>query len=172
MNPLHIIEKVAARAERVVLFHSAAGKDSIALLDMLSPRFKEVVCVFMYVVKDLEHIDKYIRWAERKYANARFVKMPHFMLSRYIKGGEYGIKADPKQKLYNMSMLMDEICIRENIEYVCVGFKKADSMNRRLMLNTYEDGISNTKRFYPFTDWKNKDVLAYIKSKKLVSPIA
>lgn len=173
MNAVQIIEKVAARTDRVVLFHSAAGKDSIALLDMLSPRFKEVVCVFMYVVKDLEHIDKYIRWAERRYANARFMKIPHFMLSRYIKGGEYGIKPDPKQKLYNMAMLMDEVVLKTGIKYVCVGFKKSDNMNRRLMLNGYVDGVNeSTKRFYPLQDWKNKDVLAYIKMKGLVSPIA
>ena len=56
-----IADEIAKRGvEEVILFHSASGKDSIALLDILAPRFKRVVCVFMYIVKDMEHISRYI----------------------------------------------------------------------------------------------------------------
>lgn len=47
---IDIIETVAKKTDRVILFHSASGKDSIALLDLISPYFKEVVCAYMYVV--------------------------------------------------------------------------------------------------------------------------
>lgn len=49
---IDIIKNVALKADRVILFHSASGKDSITLLDLISPYFKDIVCVYMYVVKD------------------------------------------------------------------------------------------------------------------------
>lgn len=66
-----VIDTVRQVSNRALLFYSA-GKDSICLLDMLSKEFDEVVCVFMYFVKDLEHINRFIRFAKQKYPNATF----------------------------------------------------------------------------------------------------
>ena len=38
-----ITDEIAKRTDEVILFHSASGKDSIALLDICAPRFKRVV---------------------------------------------------------------------------------------------------------------------------------
>ena len=51
---INVIRKIAAITDKAVLFHSATGKDSIALLHLMHPYFKEILCVFMYTVKDLE----------------------------------------------------------------------------------------------------------------------
>jgi DNA-binding transcriptional LysR family regulator len=67
-----ITDEIAKRTDEVILFHSASGKDSIALLDICAPRFKRVVCVFMYVVKNMEHINRYINYARKKYPNVEF----------------------------------------------------------------------------------------------------
>ena len=75
---IDIIKNVALKADRVILFHSASGKDSITLLDLISPYFKDIVCVYMYVVKDLSHINRYINYACNKYHNVKFVQIPHF----------------------------------------------------------------------------------------------
>ena len=75
---INIIKQISKQTERVILFHSASGKDSIALLDLMSPYFKEIVCVYMYVVKDLQHISRYINYACKKYDNVKFVQVPHF----------------------------------------------------------------------------------------------
>jgi 3'-phosphoadenosine 5'-phosphosulfate sulfotransferase (PAPS reductase)/FAD synthetase len=167
-----IINRVASVTDRVILFHSAAGKDSIVLLDLLSKHFREVLCVFMYLIKD-SYLNDYIRWAEQKYPNAKFVKIPHFQLSVMLKNGNFGLRPNPKQKIYTLAMLMTEMCVKYGIDWVCVGFKQSDSLNRRLMLRTYElNGLNEkTKRFYPLSEWKNKDCLAYIKYNKLAVPI-
>ncbi|SDE24848.1 sulfate adenylyltransferase subunit 2 [Riemerella columbipharyngis] len=57
-NTMQSIKALSEKTDRVLLFHSANGKDSIALLEMLSPHFKEIKCVYM--VKNLNHINKYI----------------------------------------------------------------------------------------------------------------
>ncbi len=89
-NATSIIKKVASKTDRAMLFHSASGKDSIALLDLLAPHFKEIICVFMYVVPNLEHINRYIKYAEEKYPNAKFVQIPHYGVFSYIKSGYLG----------------------------------------------------------------------------------
>ena len=85
---IDIIKTIAERTDRVILFHSASGKDSIALLDLISPYFKEIVCVYMYVVKDLSHINRYINYACNKYPN---VSMCRFLILQFIPIDALGI---------------------------------------------------------------------------------
>lgn len=167
-----IIRNVAKETDRVILFHSATGKDSIALLDLLAPHFKEIICVFMYIVKDLQHINRYIKYAEDKYPNAKFVQIPHFGVYSYIKHGYLGCKTNPKQRLYNLAQLTDIVRSKYNIDWAFFGFKQSDSMNRRLMLRTYDmEAICNkTKKAYPLSSYKNKDIIHYINRHKLIQP--
>lgn len=168
------IRKIAAQSDNLILFHSAAGKDSICLLDLCYPQFKQITCVYMYIVKDLIHIKKYIEWAKVKYPGVKFIEFPHYALASYIKTGHMGIKKDPKQKLLSLSDINERARIYTGCEWTIMGFKQSDSMNRRLMLRTYEDNIINspTKKAYPLSEWKNSDVLKYIASKNLIKPIA
>lgn len=48
------IDRIGQQTDTALLFCSL-GKDSLVLLDLLYPRFRRVVCVFMYFVKGLEH---------------------------------------------------------------------------------------------------------------------
>ena len=50
--------------------------------------------------------------------------------------------------------------------------KKADGMNRNLMLKGYEpNGYENKGLVYPLASWTQKDVLAYMKHKRLPQPV-
>lgn len=167
-----IISLVAEQTKKVILFHSGSGKDSIALLHLLSEQFDEVVCVFMYVVKDLKHINRYINYAVQKYPNIRFIQVPHFALFSYIKHGYMGCVCDPKQKLSSFADITDKIREHTGIDWAFYGFKKSDSMNRRLMLNTYRHEAINddTKKCYPLSSYKNSEILHFIDSNGLVKP--
>lgn len=171
-NAVDIIREVSAVTDSVILFHSASGKDSIALLDLLCPHFSRIVCAYMYVVKDLQHINRYISYARNKYPNAEWVQIPHYGLFSDIKTGYLGHEKNEKQKQYKLSDLTNIVRERTGIEWVCYGFKKSDSMNRRLMLNTYRlNGINDkNKKFYPLADYLNKDVLKYIFDKGIIKP--
>ena len=85
-----------------------------------------------------------------------------------------GCAKNVKQKKYNMSQLTDVIRVRYGIEWAIYGFKQSDSMNRRLMLRTYENGAINKaqKKAYPLSCYKNKDVLDYIRKNNLIKPEA
>lgn len=169
---INIIEQLSKQTDRVILFHSASGKDSIALLDLMSPYFKEIICVYMYVVKDLLHINRYINYACKKYANVEFVQIPHFAVYSYRRSGYMGCVKNKKQKQYSMAQLTDIVCDKYKIEWSFFGFKQSDSMNRRLMLRTYKNEAINEakKKCYPLSTYKNSDVLNYIDKRNLIKP--
>lgn len=167
-----IIKRVAQTTDEAILFHSASGKDSIALLHLMAPHFKKIVCVFMYIVKDLMHISRYIEYAKNKYPNIEFVQIPHYALFSYIKYGTLGMQRNEKQRLYTLADLTDRIRKEYNIQWAFFGFKQSDSMNRRLMLRTYDDDAINykTQKAYPLSPYKNKDIIHYINSNNLIPP--
>lgn len=171
MNYLQIIEQLSKRTERVILFHSGTGKDSIMLADLCSKNFKEVVCVFMYIVKGLEYENRYIRWAEKRYPNLKFIQTPHYALPSFIRNGYLGIQKIEKYPKTSIKIIDKKIREKTGIEYSVYGFKKVDGITRRLMLNELENGIHpKTKKCYPLKDLKNSDVLNYIKDNDLIEP--
>lgn len=169
-----IVDIVSKETDSVVLFHSLSGKDSIALLDLLHPKFKRIVCVYMYLVPNLGHITEYYRWAMGRYPGTEFVQVPHYGLYSYIKAGYMGIEKNEKQKQWTLSEIADKVKERYGIEWSAYGFKQSDSLNRRLMLRSYADGkeaISwKTKKFYPLSTYKNSDILRYIRENGLKEP--
>ena len=167
-----IIEQIAQKTNKVILFHSMSGKDSIALLHLLYPHFDQITCVFMYVVKDLEHIARYMHYINKKYPKARIIQIPHFAVFSYIKTGHLGYRQNEKQRIYNLSDLTDNIREKTNIQWAVFGFKQSDSMNRRVMLRTYQDEAINekNKKVYPLSTYKNNDIIEYIKAEKLITP--
>lgn len=167
-----VIEQIAQKTNKVILFHSMSGKDSIALLHLLHPHFDQITCVFMYVVKDLEHIARYMHYINKKYPKARIIQIPHFAVFSYIKTGHLGHRQNEKQRLYNLSDLTDNIREKTAIEWAFFGFKQSDSMNRRVMLRTYQEQAINekNKKVYPLSTYKNNDIIEYIKAEKLITP--
>lgn len=169
-----IIEEISGQTDEIILMHSLSGKDSIALLDLCYPKFKRILCVYMYLIPNLEHIMVYHAWAKRKYPNIEFVQVPHYGWYSYRKHGFMGMESDPQQRLWKLSDIIDKIREKSGIEWVCLGFKQSDSLNRRLMLRSYKDGRESIswkgKKFYPLSTYKNRDVLDYIQRNNLKNP--
>ena len=131
------IDAIRVKSDSAILFLSL-GKDSLVLLDLLYSRFEKVVCVFMYFVKDLEHINRWIGWVKAKYPKMEFVQVPHWNLTYILRGGMYCVP-NPKIKLLKLADVVKAIQLKYGIQYTFLGLKKADGMNRRLMLNGYQD---------------------------------
>ncbi len=165
-----IINALKEQTDEVILFHSGSGKDSIMLCDLMSKNFKKVHCIFMYLVKDLDYENMYIEYALKKYDNINFNKVPHYAVNSFIKNGYLGIKKDPKITLNSISKIDKKFREILGVNFSVYGFKKIDGVTRRLMLNTYENGISNTNKAYPLMDLKNQDVLDYISDNILIQP--
>jgi len=164
------IAAIRQKSDEAILFCSF-GKDSLVLLDMLYPKFKRLICVFMYFVKGLNHIDRWINWAKSKYPGIEVVQIPHWNLSYILRAGLYCVP-QPKIKLIKLADIAKSMRIKFGIDYVFLGMKKADGMNRRLMLNGYKDNDYENNGFvYPLAEWNQRDVLAYMKQRNLPEPV-
>lgn len=168
---LNSIKTLSEKTDRVILFHSGAGKDSICLINMMAPHFKEIVCVYMYIVKDLEHINRYISWAQNKYPNCRFIQTPHYA---HYNNKKYGVNGTDQIEYsqWNVTKITEKIQGETGIDYAVYGFKKNDSLNRRLMLKGYDNFLNpQGTKLYPLADWNNKQVITYIKKNRLIEPL-
>lgn len=164
------IAAVRQKSDSCILFCSL-GKDSLVLLDMLYGRFERIVCVFMYFVEGLEHIERWVGWVRARYPRAEFVQVPHWNLTYILKSGMYCIP-QPNIKLLKLADVVKAMRKKYGIHYVFLGMKKADGMNRSLMLKGYEQqGYENNGMVYPLADWTQKDILAYMRQKKLPQPV-
>ena len=100
------IKFVRQQTDEVILFNSF-GKDSLVVLDLIAPYFKRVVCVFMYFVPDLDHINRFINQVICRYNNVEVVQIPHWNLTYIQRGGMYSVtkpknEEQKKQKLLKL----------------------------------------------------------------------
>lgn len=164
------INAIRQQTDSVVLFCSL-GKDSLVALDLVAPHFKRVVCVFMYFVQGLEHIDKYARWIKAKYPNVEWIEIPHWALSNVYKTGTY-CTPEPKTKIRTLRHVIDQIREETGLEIVILGMKRADSINRRVMMGRLKEQNYISKGLaYPLAEWTQKEILAYMRQKALPMPI-
>ena len=164
------IDLIRVKSSEALLFLSL-GKDSLVLLDLIYPKFDRIVCVFMYFVKDLEHINRWINWTKAKYPKIEFVQVPHWNLTYILRGGMYCVP-NPDVKLLKLADIVKAMQLRYSVYYTFLGMKKADGMNRRLMLKGYEaNSYENNGMVYPLADWTQKDILAYMRQYNLPEPV-
>lgn len=169
-NALAAIAEVRKKSSSAVVFVSF-GKDSLALLDLVYPRFERVVCVFMYFVEGLEHIDRYLRYCKSRYPNAEWMQVEHWNLSYIRRAGLY-CEPHPEERLRRLADVCKEVRAATGIDWVFLGMKKADSLNRRLMLMQYEkEHYTHNGCAYPLAEMTNGEILAYVRSAKLPSPV-
>lgn len=164
------ITAVRDRSDSVIVFCSL-GKDSLVTLDLVYQKFERIVCAFMYFVPHLEHIENWVNWVKTRYPKVEFMQVPHWNLSYILRGGLYCVP-NPKVKLIKLADVVKAVRLKTGIDIALLGMKKADGMNRRLMLKGYEaDEYIHNGVAYPLAEWTQKDVLAYMKQAHLPEPI-
>lgn len=169
-SAIDAINNIREKSDEAILMCSL-GKDSLVLLDMMYPKFKRIVCVFMYFVKGLDHVERWVKWVQVRYPNVEFVQIPHWNLTYIMRYGLYCV-AKPKQKLVELSDICKAMREKYHIPYVFLGMKKADSMNRRLFIQTYKDNhYENNFMVYPLAEWTQKEILSYMKMRRLPEPV-
>ena len=164
------IAAVRSNSDGCIVFCSL-GKDSLVTLDLVYSHFERIVCVFMYFVPQLEHIERWVNWCKKRYPKVEFTQVPHWNLSYILRGGLYCVP-NPKVKLIKLADVVKAMRLKTGIDYVFIGMKKADGMNRRLMLKGYEENnYINNLQAYPLADWTQKDVLSYMKMHGIPEPV-
>jgi len=169
---MQVIHRVRQQTDTAVLYYSAGGKDGIALLDMLSGVFSKVVCVYMYLVPELDHIRPYIKWAQMHYRNVEVVEIPHFQRDIWLANGFF-CEPQPDIAVRNIGQVEEEVRQMTGLHYAFSGMKGVDGYMKRMRLKMYEkqSGLVTEKGMaYPLAFWTNKEVLQYIKARNLIAP--
>jgi 3'-phosphoadenosine 5'-phosphosulfate sulfotransferase (PAPS reductase)/FAD synthetase len=168
-----ILSKVREKTENIILFSSVTGKDSILLTHYCAKIFKNVVCVYMYMVKGLEYVQRYQLFLQNRYPNIQYVQVPHYYLSRHLRSGYLGMKVSKDVKKYTLGDLDRIAREKTGINWSVYGSKKVDGINRRLQLNTYmPDYICEaSNKVYPLAELNNKQVVKLIQLNGLPMPV-
>ena len=173
-NPLvaanDCIDYVASQTDSCILMCSL-GKDSLVTLDLIYPHFKRIICVFMFFVKGLEHIERWVRWTKVRYPNVEFVQIPHWNLTYILRSGLY-CTPHPRQKLLKLMDIEKALRLKYNTDWIFLGMKRADSMNRNLMITQFKDAhYTDNLQAYPLAEFSQKQILSYMKMHNLPEPV-
>ena len=160
--------------DTAVLYYSAGGKDGIALLDMLATHFPKVICIYMYLIRDMEHIQPYIRWAENRYkgiCDVRVIQVESFQMDSIRKIGLF-CDAEPDIKIRKVGEFEEEMRQKYGFHYAFSGMKGVDGYMKRMRLKMFAKTgyITEKGMVYPLAIWTNKEVLNYINSRNLIQP--
>lgn len=180
---MRIIRSVREKTDTAVLFYSAGGKDGIALLDMLAKTFNKVICYYMYLIPNLDHIQPYIKWAVKNYTNVEVRQIEHYQKDIIDKCGFFKDK-DEAYSLSKNNPLAKRVrrigdieqFVREEtgIQYAFSGMKGVDGYMKRMRLLTFKKRngtfITDKGMVYPLALWTNAEVLHYIQAKNLIRP--
>lgn len=168
---MQIIQGIRENTDTAVLYYSAGGKDSIALLDMLAGVFDKVICYYMYLIPNLDHIQPYIKWAETRYKNVEVRLVKHFQRDYYDACGFFR-KPDPSIKPRKIGEIEQAVREETGITYGFSGMKGVDGYMKRMRLKRFAKTgyITDKGMVYPLALWTNKEVLQYITQRNLIRP--
>jgi len=168
---MNIIRSVRESTDTAILYYSAGGKDGIALLDMLSGVFGKVICYYMYLIPNLDHVRPYIRWAETHYGNVEVRQIRHFQRDYYDASGFFR-KPDPSVKPRGIGDIEKAVREETGIKYGFSGMKGVDGYMKRMRLKKFAKTgyITDKGMAYPLALWTNNEVLQYIRMRNLITP--
>lgn len=172
---MSIIRSIRQQTDTAVLFYSAGGKDGIALLDMIAPIFKKVICYYMWLVPDLDHVKPYIRWATEKYPNVEVRQIKHYQRDYYDRYGFFQEgEGNPDIKPRKVGEVEEMVRQETGVKWAFSGMKGVDGYMKRMRLMTFRKRngtyITDKGMVYPLAVWTNKEVLRFIEMRNLIKP--
>ena len=125
----------------------------------------------MSFVHGLEHIDRWQNWVRARYKNAEMIEIPHWNLTYILRSGLY-CTPHPNQKLLKLMDVEKALRLKYGTQWIFLGMKKADSMNRNLMITRFKDAhYTDNYQAYPLAEFSQKQILSYMKMNNLPEPV-
>ena len=148
-----------------VLVGVSGGKDSAVVLDLCCQYFRHVSGFFMRYVPGLGFQERIMRYYEQRYG-IEIIRMPHFELSDFYR---YGTFRPPDFSVPIIGALEAYNYAREKAGtwWIACGERISDSIVRRAMIKASGSIDKKRGRFFPVAYWTKKDVMDYIRVKKL-----
>lgn len=151
----------------------SGGKDSLVILDLACEVFTKVEAFHMYLVRGLRCIEDHVDAAARR-VNVPVHYVPHFELARMFRAAflRPALPASAKIRLLAQRDVERAMTKRTGSHLFCYGDRASDSFVRRFYTRE-NDGLrlrAERTKVYPIWDWKDADVYAYLKAKKIPLP--
>lgn len=160
--------KTQQRVARDVLVGFSGGKDSIVTLDLCARFFDRVQPFFMYYIPGMEFQENIIRKYEKRYG-VQCIRIPHFETSDFFRYGTFR-EPDYHVPIVSVSDVYAYLRQKTGIHWIACGERISDSIVRRAMLKHSGSIDLQRGRFYPICYWTKRDIMDYIRQKKLLLP--
>ena len=148
--------QMASEIPEAICFFST-GRDSAVMLDMCVKYIKRLHVVFLYFVRGLEFKERYIKAIEKRYG-ITVDQYPLPQALNYVTG-----------KRYRMSDIETQMREKYNVSYIALGYRKDESVYRRIMLNATDNGIDRkTKKLYPLMDFNRSTIDQYVRRERII----
>lgn len=169
-----LCEMIAKKQDECFISFSG-GKDSIACMIVAKRFFKKVVPVFFYRIPGLSFIDEKIKYFE-EFFGERIIKLPHPSTIAQLNG--YLFQDLEHRKIIERTaiptptydMFFDKLREKYGIQWVGIGNRAHDNMQRWTAFVTNGAINYNRQVFWPVFDYSNDDVLQLIKEAKIYMP--
>lgn len=174
-----LCKRIAEKSGGECIISFSLGKDSIAAYVQAKKYFKKVHLVYYYLMKDIEFIQRSVKYYEDKfqqkiwqYPSGASYRMLNELLyqppERIDTIWDFNIFVPTNDQIFEAAKL--DIGVAEDC-YVGIGVRKNDSLTRRLTIDKY--GAENLKRntFFPVFDWSISDIEQALKENDIKLPI-
>ena len=160
-DPIRTMSKIT----REVIVSFSTGKESCVVMDLCSRFFDRIVPFFMYSCPGMSFQEKSLRWYEEKYG-VEVIRVPTFNMAPMMR---YGVFRAPDYDvpIISVSDIYNYVRNQTGVYWVCGGERIADSTIRRAMIKSTGSIAVKSGKFYPVAYWRKKDILDYLKVKKL-----
>ena len=151
----------------------SAGKDSIAMLQLLIAHLERVHPYFLYQVAGLEFEERRLRAAERRYG-VEIARFSSPFLHMRMKDGNFRYASKKLANLRPVSVKVLYAFIRSKLgaTWVALGERWPDSLQRNAMIR--KEGVegvdSSRKVWWPIGYWADKYLFNFIRTKRLPLP--
>ena len=159
--------KTAQKVTNEVLVAFSGGKDSIVMLDLAVKFFRKVQPFSLYFVPGLLFQERLLSWYENHY-HLSIIRLPHFMVSGWLRYGTFRPKENLEVPIIGITDIYNYLRQKTGIYWIAAGEKIADSIPRRAMIKHSGTIDKDRGRFYPIAYWRNKEILEYIRIRKLL----
>ena len=178
LESARLVYKEAGIKRCLVAF--SGGKDSIAVLALAVEAYGEenVEAYMMCLVQDLACEMDAIRRALRRFPKVKLHTVTHWTKSKMVREGILRHFALPDVRLVKQVDVENYMRAKTGIGFIAYGMKCIDGLLRNAMMkktrNQTGDALGidrKTKRLNPLAAWSHKQVISFLRAKKLPIPV-
>lgn len=168
-DPFEVVRNLRYCTDKIAVGFSC-GKDAAATAHLCLKWFDKVCLFYKYVIPDLSFHQQYIKFWEGlagdKLVGGKVLQFPHEALALDLRSAHLRDELLGSRDVPTLLLRDTEVYVfkQTGIDWFAYGMKKADSLERRAMLNKDQGIIVASHRGFPIADWTTRTVTQYLRN--------